>query len=158
MKKIKNPYPKLSEYNCFGCSPDNPCGLKMNFYEDGEYIISRWTPQINFQGYINVLHGGIQTTLMDEIASWLVQVKIKTSGVTMKLESRFVKPVLMNKGEILLKAKLIEERKRFAKVFVQLFDSDNIMCTEATITYFVFPENIAKKEFNFPEHKEFYED
>lgn len=23
-------------YNCFGCSPDNPLGVKMEFYEDCE--------------------------------------------------------------------------------------------------------------------------
>lgn len=157
MKKILNPYPKLKEYNCFGCSPDNSWGLKMSFYEHDDYIMSKWMPHNNFQGYINILHGGIQTTLMDEIASWLIQVKIKTAGVTAKMETRFIKPVLMNKGEILLKAKLIEERKRFARVFVQLFDSENILCTESSIAYFVFPEKLAKKEFNYPEHKEFYE-
>ncbi len=77
MKKIRNPYVDLKGYNCFGCSPNNIQGLHMHFEEHGEKIISEWTPKMQFQGYKNVLHGGIQATLMDEIASWCVQIKQK---------------------------------------------------------------------------------
>ena len=43
MKKIINPWRDHPEYNCFGCCPDNPIGLHMEFYEDGDYIVSKWT-------------------------------------------------------------------------------------------------------------------
>jgi len=132
-------------------------GLKMTFYKDGDYIISKWNPGENFQGYINMLHGGIQATLMDEIASWLVQVKLKTSGVTAKMETRYLKPVLMDKGQVLLKARLIENRKRLALVKVELFDSEKNLCSESQVSYFIFPEDVAKKEFNYPDPKEFFE-
>lgn len=74
MKKIKNPWLGLTDkgYNCFGCSPENPYGLKMEFYEDGDDIVSFWTPGENYQGWMNTLHGGIQATLMDESAGWLI--------------------------------------------------------------------------------------
>ena len=36
MKKIINPWQNHTEYNCFGCCPDNPIGLHMEFYEDGD--------------------------------------------------------------------------------------------------------------------------
>ena len=39
MKKIINPWRNHEGYNCFGCSPDNPIGLHMEFYEDGDYIV-----------------------------------------------------------------------------------------------------------------------
>ena len=35
MKKIINPWRNHEGYNCFGCSPDNPIGLHLEFYEDG---------------------------------------------------------------------------------------------------------------------------
>ena len=74
MKKIKNPYAGLEEqgYNCFACCPENPFGLKMEFYEDGDDIVCLWNPHTNFQGWLNTLHGGIQSTLMDEVGGWLV--------------------------------------------------------------------------------------
>ena len=39
MKKIINPWRNHPEYNCFGCCPDNPIGLHLEFYEDGEGMI-----------------------------------------------------------------------------------------------------------------------
>ena len=39
-----------------------------------------------FAGFHDILHGGIQATMMDEIASWVVLVKLDTSGVTYPLE------------------------------------------------------------------------
>ena len=45
MKKIINPWRNHPEYNCFGCCPDNPIGLHLEFYEDGDYIVSKWNPQ-----------------------------------------------------------------------------------------------------------------
>lgn len=48
MKKIINPWLNHAEYNCFGCCPKNPIGLHMEFYEDGENIVSTWHPEKNF--------------------------------------------------------------------------------------------------------------
>jgi hypothetical protein len=36
MIKLKNPYAEYPGYNCFGCSPSNHHGLRMEFFEDGE--------------------------------------------------------------------------------------------------------------------------
>ena len=41
MKKIINPWEGLDGYMCFGCAPSNPMGLHMEFYEDGDDIVSR---------------------------------------------------------------------------------------------------------------------
>lgn len=157
IKKIINPYRHNEGYNCFGCSPDNAWGLRMSFYEEGDYVKSRWMPHSNFQGYTNILHGGIQTTLMDEIASWLIQVKLKTSGVTAKMETRFIKPVFIDKGQLLLVANLGKQIKQIAKVNVDLIDSDNNICTKSLITYYTFPENIARESYNYPDYEDFFE-
>ena len=50
MQKINNPWAGIEGYNCFGCSPDNPLGLRMSFAEDGDYIVSVWEPSGTFQG------------------------------------------------------------------------------------------------------------
>jgi len=88
MRKISNPFTGLDGYNCFGCSPDNISGLHMTFYEDDEELVSVWDPKDHFHGYLNILHGGIQATLMDEISSWVVYIKLRTAGFTSKLNVR----------------------------------------------------------------------
>ena len=72
MKKIKNPWLSKPGYDCFGCCPENPQGVAMVVFEDGDEIICFWKPQSHYQGWINTLHGGIQATLIDECASWVV--------------------------------------------------------------------------------------
>ena len=82
MKKIKNPWVHKDGYFCFGCAPNNPIGVKMEFYEDGDDIVSIWSPSKYYQGWVNTLHGGIASTLLDEVCGWVVSRKLQTTGVT----------------------------------------------------------------------------
>lgn len=157
MKKLKNPFAKLPGYYCFGCSPHNDHGLRMEFFEDGDEVISTWDPARYFQGYINVLHGGVQCTLMDEIAAWVVMVKLKTGGVTSRLTTRFRRPVMVNEGQISLRAKLVEQRRNIAEIKIELYNSSKQLCAEATAEYFVLSLEKAHKEMNFPDPNAFYE-
>ena len=86
MKRIINPWTHTPGYNCFGCSPDNPIGTRMRFFEDGDSIVSIWRPTQNHQSWLNTLHGGIQAVLLDEVCGWVVFHKLQTAGVTAKME------------------------------------------------------------------------
>ncbi len=158
MKKIHNAYADLGDYNCFGCSPSNPIGLRLQFIEDGEWIISKWTPEKSYEGYINMLHGGIQATLLDEIADWVLIAKLQTSGVTKNLNINYLKPVFVNHGEITLRAKLQSQGERTAIIYTELLDKDGVVRSNAEIEYFVFPQEIAKKKYSFPDPKEFFKE
>ena len=37
--------------------------LHMEFYEDGDYIVSTWHPEHNYQGWVDTMHGGIDIIL-----------------------------------------------------------------------------------------------
>ncbi|MEI7498854.1 MAG: PaaI family thioesterase [Bacteroidota bacterium] len=157
MKNLRNPFSRLEGYNCFGCSPHNPLGLHLTFIEENDEIVSHWNPDKNFQGYFNILHGGIQATLMDEIASWTVYVKVKTSGFTSKAEFRYLKPVGMDQGPITLRAKVKQMRRNLADIEVCLYDKNEILCASGLITFFTFPPDKSKQSMYYPDHKEFYE-
>jgi len=157
MRKIKNPYTKRKNYNCFACSPDNSVGLQMEFYENGDEIISAWVPDKKFEGYYNILHGGIQSTLMDEIASWAVQVKIKTAGVTFKMGVTLKKPVYITNNKIHLKAVIGKQVKNFVTVHVDLMDDQKNLCATGEIIYYIFPDKIAREQFHYPGHEIFFE-
>ena len=89
MKRITNPWRGMEGYRCYGCDPHSEQGLRMEFYEDGEEIVSVWHPRPEFQGWVDTLHGGVQATLADEISSWVVFRKFRTSGVTSRMEVRY---------------------------------------------------------------------
>lgn len=153
MKKIVNPWEGLAEYNCFGCCPTNELGLKMEFYEDGDDIVSTWHPTQNHQGWINTLHGGIQATLADEISSWVIFRKFQTSGVTSKMEIKYLKPINTTEDHITLRARVKEQKRNIVFIDVDILNSVDEVCTKATCVFFTFPKEKAHKEFHFEECK-----
>ncbi len=157
MKKILNPYVKYDGYNCFGCSPNNDHGLKMEFFEDGESVVCSWKPVGFLQGYHNILHGGIQATLMDEIGSWFVQIKLKTAGVTSNMNIRYLNKVSVIEGNIRLVASLLQKRRNLADVQVELFDANNKLCAIGKLTYYTFTLQKAISEMYYPDYKDFFE-
>ena len=156
MKKIHNAYADIAEYHCFGCSPTNPIGLRLNFWEEGEWVYAKWTPDKWYEGYLNMLHGGIQASLLDEIADWVIIVKLGTSGVTKNLNITYLKPVFVNQGEITIRAKLLSYEGTSAITYAELMDKAGTVRSHAEIEYFAFPQEIAKKKYNFPNPEAFF--
>lgn len=149
MKKLINPWKGFEGYNCFGCAPDNEKGVKMEFYEDGDEIVSIWKPQSEFQGWLNTLHGGIQAVLLDEICAWVVLRKLQTTGVTSKMETRYKKAINTNDSHVLLRARIKEMKRNIAIIEAELYDKDGELCTQAICTYYTFPQEKAKEEMFF---------
>ncbi|HCC71052.1 MAG TPA: PaaI family thioesterase [Bacteroidales bacterium] len=155
-RKIINPYnPQLNK--CFGCSKTNPIGLKMEFEEVDNYIMAVWEPKEYYQGYINVLHGGIIATLLDEAGAWCVTVKMGTAGVTSELKVRYLKPVFMNRGNINIKARILKVEDRHVYLKCELTDGNGKICAESEAVFFTYPEEIAKRKFGFPGKEQFFE-
>jgi uncharacterized protein (TIGR00369 family) len=157
MKKINNPFADFADHKCFCCSHNNPIGLKLEFWfdEENQIIETNWNPIEYLQGYPNVLHGGIQSTLMDEVASWAVYVLLETGGVTSKMEIKFLKPVFISNGELKVKASLISKEKRLASFKTELYDGKKELCAEGSVQYFIYPQEIAIKKLNYPGIKSF---
>ncbi|MPM05633.1 hypothetical protein SDC9_51923 [bioreactor metagenome] len=146
---LKNPYSNVEGYNCFGCSPNNQDGLRLSFYLDGEDVVSEWTPDMRFVGWNNIVHGGIQATMMDEIASWVVFTKLNTAGVTREMTVKYRKSVLVSDGKMVCRARLVEVNRQLATIEVKLFSME-ILRAEAKCVYYLFGEEEAKEKFMYP--------
>ncbi len=157
MRKINNPYTDIAQYDCFGCAPGNPLGLKMTFFEDGEEIVSFWKPSPHYQGYGNVLHGGVIASLLDEVSSWAVFIKLKTSGVTQRIEVKYQKPVLIKDEPLKLTSRILDTEKNIATIEAKLFSGETC-ASEAVSEFFIFPQKIAEKKFYYPPFEKFFEE
>ena len=52
--------------HCWGCGADNPAGLRLKSYWDGEVAVAQWVPQPQYAaGPQHFLNGGIIATLLD---------------------------------------------------------------------------------------------
>lgn len=149
MKKIINPWKGLKGYYCFGCSPENPMGVKMEFYEDGDEIVSFWKPKPEYQGWLDTLHGGIQAVLLDEICAWVIVRKLQTTGVTSKMETRYRKSISTNDTLLEIRASIQEQKRNIILVKATIYNSAKEICTEAVCTYFTFSKEKSQQEMFF---------
>ena len=116
MKKILNPYLNKEGYNCVCCAPNNPVGLHLEFWEEGEDVLTIWNPGENYQGWINTLHGGIISMLMDEVAGWVINRKLQTTGVTMQLNVKYKKPVMTTDSQITVRGHIASQRRNIVTI------------------------------------------
>lgn len=140
MRKIINPWVGTEGYNCFVCSPDNPIGLHLEFWEDGDYIVTKFKPTHDYESWQNTLHGGIQALLIDETAGWVVCRKLQTNGVTSKMEMHYLKPVSTLLNEITVRAKLTKMMRNVAFIEAELLNEDAEVLTRADLVYFCTPK------------------
>lgn len=149
MEKIKNPWVGLDGYKCFGCAPDNEHGLRLEFFEDGDDVVATWKPEPCYQGWLDTLHGGIQSTLMDELAGWVVFRKLQTAGVTSRLDARFLKSISTNEPFLTIRGRIKEQKRAAVFIETEIYDSKGELCTRADIVYFAMPKERAEKDFFF---------
>ncbi len=145
MDKIRNPYLhwRKDGYNCFGCAPWNEAGLKLEFFEDGDDIVTYFTPGKEYQSWVNTLHGGIQATLLDEVAGWVVTRKLQTAGVTSNMNIRFRHPAPAANGATLeVRARLREMRHNLAVIDGEIRHEGKLL-SNAEIIYFTMPQEKA---------------
>ena len=58
---------------CFACGQSNPRGLQLkDFKFDGTHYSVTWQPSRYYQGWAEILHGGIVATLLDEVMTRLL--------------------------------------------------------------------------------------
>ena len=106
MNEKRIPIQKLQGHHCFACGTDNPIGLNMQFYRMDDMVCSDIVLERNHEGWENMAHGGIISTLLDEVMSWTVMVFKRTFLVTRKMDIKYIKPVplgtpLTARGKIL---------------------------------------------------------
>jgi len=75
--------------HCFGCGRDNPIGLKLDMKLDGDRCVAYFTPKAEHESYGDRMHGGLTSTLLDEVMGDYVFRKAGKPAYTARLEIRF---------------------------------------------------------------------
>src|SRR4029079_19140855 len=78
---------------CFGCGPNHPFGFRLDFRVEGDEVVTDFVPTEAHESAPTVMHGGLVTTLADELAGWVVIALRDKFGFTGKMKSRFAWPV-----------------------------------------------------------------
>jgi acyl-coenzyme A thioesterase PaaI-like protein len=140
------PIRSLDDHNCFGCGSLNEGGLHLHFYElgDGDGVWAPFTPTPAFEGYGGMIHGGIISTMLDEIMAWSLY-RQQIWAVTAMMSTRFRKPVAV--GEPLhLVGRMERARGRLLEVRGEVRRAaGDALLAEATATFMRVPESQAEE-------------
>ena len=88
-------FEKPEGHRCFACGTANPIGLNLKFYSLGDAVCSEITLGKYHEGWQNLAHGGIISTLVDEVMSWAIMYSKKTFVVTRKMDIKYVRNVVI---------------------------------------------------------------
>jgi acyl-coenzyme A thioesterase PaaI-like protein len=92
-KIIRKRIPKPEGHHCFACGTANPVGLNLDFYAEGDFVCTDVVLDGNRVGWEGIAHGGIISTLLDEVMSWTIIFFRRVFFVTRRMEVRYLKPV-----------------------------------------------------------------
>ena len=146
--KVHAEYRKLAnrtDHNCFGCSPTNSKGLRLEFYTDEKTVFTKVKVPLHMCGWENMVHGGIISTILDEIMSWTAIHQLKKFILTRTMTVDFLKPVFVDE-ELRAEGNVIEKTgPREAVVQGRLYNADGTLCAKSSGTFaLVKPEYLKK--------------
>jgi acyl-coenzyme A thioesterase PaaI-like protein len=132
MNENRMEIPKMQGHACFACGTANPIGLNLHFYRSDDSICTDITLGKYHEGWQNMAHGGIVSTLLDEVMSWTILYFKRIFFVTRRMEIKYVRPVLIGVA-LTAKGRLTEEkRKPFIGVAADLLDDKKQILARAT--------------------------
>ncbi|MGE5557999.1 MAG: PaaI family thioesterase [Bacillota bacterium] len=118
---------------CFCCGKDNPVGMKLKFVPDGDELTTTLTPDRVFQGWAGIVHGGILSTVMDELMAHVLIARGDTAA-TVKMEVSFKKPARVGE-KLTFRGRLLGENRRLREVEARTFNEAGEMVAEAKGTF-----------------------
>jgi acyl-coenzyme A thioesterase PaaI-like protein len=91
------------------------------------------------------MHGGILSTLIDEVCGWVVTRKLQTSGYTVQLNVKFRKAVPTTEPELTIRAKVTKQVRNLAYISAEITNSKGELCNEGEAIYFLMNDEKAKE-------------
>lgn len=128
---------------CFVCGSDNSIGLKLRFYTDGEITRAKFLPDARYEGYKDMLHGGIVAAVLDEVMIKAILAR-DISCVTAQMAVKYKAPAMIG-SELLFEGKIIEIKGRVITTFGRATNSEGRIVAEATGKYMTVPPDFEMK-------------
>jgi uncharacterized protein (TIGR00369 family) len=144
-KRNLKPVPELENHMCFGCSPMNPYGLKMTFFTDGESINSWVSVPDHLCGWDKLVHGGVISTMLDEVMGWSAIYLLKKISLTKSMNIDFIKPVFIGSQLTIIGKFLKWGGKREAFMEARLHNDQDELCARATAVLMILTPKLAKR-------------
>ena len=152
-QRLRNLFEKYTDHNCFACSSRNQIGIKLEIVQNDENCFSDFILSNDYTGFPNIIHGGIQATVIDEVGFWAMYNKYKTIGFTTRMTLDYLNKLEAN-TKLRAIATKIERNNTLVNVEVKILNKDNAVGTIGNLNYKLVNDILLKKYFG----KKFYEE
>lgn len=130
-----------SDRGCFGCGGQNPIGLHLHFRTTKDGVTASFTPSPEHQGFADIVHGGIISTVLDEAMAW-ASAAAGLWTVTGEMRVRFRRPLPVG-APTRVTARVIEIRGRLVKTTAELvLAADESIVATGSASFVRVPERI----------------
>ncbi len=132
-------------------------GLNLRFETDGRMVQTIFVPRSEHIGFQRVVHGGIISTLLDEIMVWACAVQTKRFAFCAELTVRFHHPLRPNEQSIAAAELVANKRGKIFEAKANLRDPGGRVLASATGKYLPVPEgNAAEMASDFVDGNEWW--
>jgi hypothetical protein len=122
--------PNNWEFNCFGCSPKNDCGLQLRFYISKKGCFADYVVPDYFCGFSQWTHGGIIASMLDEVAAWSIISHLFKVGITREITTKFLNPVPA-RTKIRVEGEIISSDEKSAIIESRITSKDGVLLAKA---------------------------
>jgi acyl-coenzyme A thioesterase PaaI-like protein len=137
---------EATDHHCFGCGKLNEHGLQLHLVPDpeGDGVCTCFVPQPRCEGYTGMVHGGVITTVLDEVMAWSLY-RHGIWAVTGQLTTRYRKPILIGE-ETVARGTIARDRGRAIEMRGEIRrTADGTLLADATATFIRVPEHQARE-------------
>jgi acyl-coenzyme A thioesterase PaaI-like protein len=118
--------PEKHDPKCYGCSHNNPIGLKVDFRIKDGAVYGEFQSNPDHTGPPKTVHGGIIAALIDEALAYVTIHLLKQDTRTVKEEFTF-RNAAKTGDKLLVEARLKEEKSRAYIVSARVLSGDTII-------------------------------
>lgn len=139
---------QIQSKNCFVCGRENPNGLNIPFFFDGDRVTARLTTNANHCGFDGIVHGGILFALADEAMMHLIWAS-GLKAITAEVIIRFHDFAAIGE-EIVIESSFVDKSPRLIKAMCLLAKPDGSKIATARGKFLPFSDfetGIFKKTF-----------
>jgi uncharacterized protein (TIGR00369 family) len=111
---------RIAPHHCFACGELNVHGIHLRLHADATGCWTETALEPRFQGWEEVVHGGIVCTLLDEVMAWSV-IGRGTWGVTARMQVDFKRPVPIGRP-IRAEGRVVDARRRVFRTEGRIVD------------------------------------
>ena len=129
--------------SCYVCGTANPLGLQIGFRIVGQAAESRFSFRPEFSGFRDTVHGGVISTVLDEIMVWAIGIESGKFVYCAELTVRFLRPT-PTKTPVIARGEVTENKRN--RLFVargELRNEAGDLLAEATGKYLPVPEAVT---------------